>query len=121
VALRRFSGARDSRDPRDADEAARNFHLDKIAIGESVEIAAIDGNTFDAMPFAPGVNHKTPARGRPAHGKFTDDASYLHPRGRCIKGAVAQQQRGEKPGERNESVIDALQGFDFQVAQGAAF
>lgn len=48
-----MSGMGDANDPGDAYEAAADFYLDEIAGGKGVEVAAINRNALDAMPFAP--------------------------------------------------------------------
>ena len=113
--------AGDACDPGDAYQAV--FYLDvyDITRGEAVEIAAVNWNAFEAMARTPGVYDEATAGDWAGHRESADHASLFDVSWRTIEGAVGIEQRGEQPRQRQQPVIDALQGFDFLVPKRATF
>lgn len=73
------------------------------------------------MILAPGLHDEAPAGQKAAHGEFADDARDFDLRRGAVESAVGEEESGEQPGDRDETVVNALEGFDFGVAESAAF
>jgi hypothetical protein len=107
-------------DPRNANQSVFNLYLDEIAAAEAIEIDVTYRDALDAMAFAPRGDNKPPARQGPSHREFPKDAGFLYLRWGAVEGAIGYHQHRQQPRERNQAVVNPLQGLDFQVAQGAA-
>ena len=80
----------DAGDPGDANQAFPDFYLDGIAGAETVEIAAINGEAFDAVPSSPGSYDEAAGSDGAAHGEFPHNVSFDDLGAGSIRGGVGE-------------------------------
>ena len=86
--------ARNTGYPRDAYQTVCHLDVYHIAGGETIEIAAVNGNAFEAMTRTPGVYDEAAAGDWAGHRESADHSSFFDVRGGMIERPVRVEQCG---------------------------
>src|ERR1700722_15050720 len=108
--------------PGNAKRSRLDRHYHRIAILKTVEVVGIHRQARNFLPVAPAFHEKAPAA---AHQPFHVETVF-HRRWAIdeifwrIEFAIQEKRRSQQPRQRNKSVIDALQDFEFLSVARAA-
>lgn len=109
--------AGNSRNPRDAGQAACNSHVGEITRIKTVEIGAIHRYVLKAASFSPRSHDQAARRNGPRHREFSNYPHSFEVRWRAIERPIANQKRCQQPWHRDETIIDAFEGLYFSMVQ----